>query len=78
LNYSELFSAFGYQAIDIILDIDISELQETELRKLVSLITHVEKKTLTNEQLAEIMELKGEASVKIQRLLSLADSLNND
>jgi hypothetical protein len=75
LKYSELFSEFGYRALDIVLDIDTSDLLETELKKLTSLLIESEKNAMIQEKVAKIKGAPDEMSVKIKCLLSLADSI---
>lgn len=77
MDYSELFSTFGYRALDIIFDIDTSELQETELKKLTALAIYFEKNNPNREQVVKFMEIQqNKGSLKVEKLLSLADSLN--
>jgi hypothetical protein len=73
-----LLSQFGYQALDLVFNIDVSTLQEAELRQLLSLIVEMEKDkdNTLYERLQPVIEMQEETQSKVQKLLTAANLHN--
>lgn len=69
--WDRLFSDLGYEALDVIFDLNCSGLQETELKKLCALAAKIGHSSSLGEQVSAIIHSEEEEHIKLTKLLSL-------
>lgn len=71
-RYSELLSTLGYEALDVIFEIESSQMSEREKRDLVSLIPIMEKDHHYRQKIQGIIEAEADGVIRKQKLLAIA------
>lgn len=70
-SYGEMFSSLGYDALEVILGINLKSLSEIEKRELVRLVRLSEKDKEVQNDIQGIMEKNIDSMTKKNMLLSL-------
>lgn len=69
IDYDELFSCFGIQALDVIFNMDSSKLQENEIMELTRLVVRMKGDDRLAESLTGIIA-EEDAPEKLRKLLA--------